>query len=186
MLEHTREYREVRRAYEYGRLRVSAWWALAISTPIAAAGWVVSGAASLRWLPITLLAWILAYWRGGALLRGAVFGLGGGAVTFILPMSILRPCCVAGAVSGPSFCTMPGACLAAGGVVGVMLAALVPFGRESAWRTAAGMALGVTSVAILKCSTLFAGEAMGLVAGIVAGVMAASGAKFLVRRRMVG
>ena len=140
MVEKGIEYRAARRAYEYGRLRTSAWWAAAISTPIAVAGWLVSGWSSLVWLPVTLLVWIVAYWRGGTLLRGAFYGLFGGVVTFALPMSILRPCCAPGAmVNGADCCTMPGACLAAGGVVGVVLAAFVPFGRDSWWRTATGM-----------------------------------------------
>ena len=42
------EYRAARRAYELGRLRTSLWWAAAISTPIAAAGWLVSGRSSQR------------------------------------------------------------------------------------------------------------------------------------------
>ncbi len=178
------EYRAARRAYELGRLRTSLWWAAAISTPIAAAGWLVSGRSSLVWLPVTLLVWIVACWRGGALLRGAFHGLLGGVVTFALPMSILRPCCTPEAMmSGADCCTMPGACLAAGGVVGVILAAFVPLGRGSWWRTATGMVLGVASVAIFKCATLFAGEAIGLVGGIAAGLLAACAARSLVQWR---
>ncbi len=184
MVEKGIEYRAARRAYEYGRLRTSAWWAAAISTPIAVAGWLVSGWSSLVWLPVTLLVWIVAYWRGGTLLRGAFYGLFGGVVTFALPMSILRPCCAPGAmVNGADCCTMPGACLAAGGVVGVVVAAFVPFGRDSWWRTATGMVLGVASVAIFKCATLFAGEAIGLVGGIAAGLIAACAARSVVQRR---
>jgi hypothetical protein len=86
-------------------------------------------------------------------------------------------------VNGADCCTMPGACLAAGGVVGVVLAAFVPFGRGSWWRTATGMVLGVASVAIFKCATLFAGEAVGLIGGIAAGLVAASAARSFVRAR---
>jgi hypothetical protein len=186
MVEHTAEYRRTRRAYELGRLRASTWRALAVSAPLALGGWLVAGRASLAWLSVTLLVWLLAFWRGGAVLRGAFHGLLGGLVTFVLPMSILRPCCAPGAMMNTAdCCTMPGACFAAGGVVGVLLAALVPLRRDAWWQTATGMVMGVASVAILKCATLFAGEALGLVGGIAAGLMAASAAKAMVARRSV-
>ena len=88
-------------------------------------------------------------------------------------------------MNGADCCTMPGACFAAGGVVGVLMAVFVPLRRDAWWRTATGMVMGVASVAILKCATLFVGEAVGLVGGIAAGLMAASAAKSLVGRRSV-
>jgi len=84
---------------------------------------------------------------------------------------------------GVNCCTMPGACLAAGAAVGVVLAAAVPFARNSWWRTALGIALGMTSVAILKCATLFEGEALGLLGGLLIGVAAASLARSFLSRR---
>ena len=78
---------------------------------------------------------------------------------------------------------MPGACLAAGALVGALLATVVPFGRSSWWRTALGVALGMTSVAVLKCSTLLYGEAFGLVGGLVAGLAAATAARAVIARR---
>jgi hypothetical protein len=77
---------------------------------------------------------------------------------------------------------MPGACLGAGALVGFVLAAFVPLGPARV-RTAAGMALGVASVAILRCSTLFIGEAFGLLGGLVAGVAGAALAQSMLRRR---
>lgn len=71
---------------------------------------------------------------------------------------------------------MPGACVAAGAMIGLALAAFVPAG-SARWRTAAGMAIGVASVAILRCSTLFAAEALGLVAGLLGGVVVATAAR---------
>jgi hypothetical protein len=182
-VELTNQYQSVRRAYEYGRLRATWWKALFVAIIVASAGLATSGRSSLAFMPLTLAVWVFAYWRGDAFLRGSLYGLLGGLVTSLLPMSILRPCCVPGAAMGADCCTVPGACLAAGAVVGVALAAVVPFGRASWWRTAIGMAVGMMSVAILKCATLFAGEAVGLVGGLIAGVAAVSAARSLLSRR---
>ncbi len=183
LVEMTPDYTRALRAYELGRLRSSAWRAVLVALPIALVGLATSGRSSLALVPLTIAVWVFAHWRGDALLRGAFYGLVGGVVTSLLPMSILRPCCVAGAAQGPDCCTMPGACWAAGAVVGVLLAAVVPFGKSSWWRTAIGIALGMTSVAILKCATLFAGEALGLVGGLMAGVAASMAARFVLRTR---
>ena len=180
--ESTLAYREARRAYELGRLRSATWRAVLVAIPIAVFGFVTSGRSSVMAIPLTIAAWIFAYWRGDVLLRGAFYGLLGGLVTSVLPMSILRPCCAVGAPMGPDCCTMPGACLGAGVLVGVVLAVAVPFGKATWWRTALGMALGMTSVAVLKCTTLFAGEAFGLVGGLMAGVLAATAARLVLRR----
>jgi hypothetical protein len=94
-----------------------------------------------------------------------------------LPMSILRPCCDMQAMPGAECCTMPGACLLAGAGVGAALAAVVPFGRAAWWQTALGMAAGLTSIAVLKCATLFSGEAIGLVGGLMGGLLLASAAR---------
>ena len=69
------------RAYELGRLRTSIVRALFVVAPVAALAVVVGGAA---WLPITVLAWIFANWRGGPLLRGSYIGLIGGTMVFVL------------------------------------------------------------------------------------------------------
>jgi hypothetical protein len=170
-----------KRAYELGRLWTSLRRALVIVAPVALVASLVTGPAAWPWLPVTLTLWLIAHWRGGPLLRGAFFGLAGGAITYVLPMTVLRPCCSPTAMAaGMDCCTMPGACLAVGAVLGFALAAFVPTGA-SRWRTAGGMALGVASVAILRCATLFAGEAIGLVGGLVVGVLAAT-----IARRVVG
>ena len=136
-------------------------------------------------LPLTLAAWVFAHWRGDVFLRGAFYGLLGGVITSLMPMSILRPCCAAGTPPGMDCCTMPGACLGAGALVGLLLAAAVPVGKAAWWRTATGVAVGMASVALLKCATLFAGEAVGLLAGLMVGVVAATAAKVVVRQRLV-
>jgi hypothetical protein len=118
--------------------------------------------------------WIFAHWRGGPLLRGSYLGLAGGFVTLLLPMTVLRPCCSPEAMAaGMSCCTDPSACVTAGGLLGIVLAAFLPFG-PTRWRSAAGMALGLASVAILRCSTLFGAEALGLAGGLALGVAVAS------------
>jgi hypothetical protein len=179
--ETTSDYVRARRAYELGRLRTSVQRAVLVAIGVALVTWGASGLASLAWLPATLAIWMFAYWRGAALLRGAFYGLAGGVVTLLLPMSVLRPCCGPGVMAG--CCHMPGACMAAGAVVGAVLAALVPFGKASWWRTAAGIALGIASVAIFKCAGLLAGEAFGLVGGLAAGLAAASLAKVVLAQR---
>lgn len=171
--------RRARRAYELGRLRGAAWRAACVCAPIGAVVIATAGAAAL---PITYAAWMFAFWRGDRVLRGSFYGLLGGLVTALLPMSVLRPCCTPGMPMNADCCTMPGACLGAGAFVGMMLAAAIPFGKATWWRTAMGMALGMTSIAVLRCVTLFAGEALGLLGGLVAGVAAMAAARSAVRR----
>ncbi len=180
--EHSLDYRSTRRAYEYGRLAASARRAATLVVPIAGLIGLFSGAHALVWLPLSFGAWVLAYWRGGAVLRGAWLGLLGGGATFLLPMSMLRPCCVGRVVeAGATCCTMPGACVGAGAVVGLLLAAVVPVTRDSWPKVAGGMALGAASVAVLRCASLFAGEALGLVGGLIVGLAVASAARAFVR-----
>jgi hypothetical protein len=179
------EYAQVRRAYEWGRLRTSLRRALLVFAPVAVVACLVTGRTALAWLPVTLAAWVIAHWRGGALLRGAFFGLAGGAITYALPMSVLRPYCSPEMMAaGGDCCTNPGACLAAGGLVGLVLAAFLPAG-SARWQTSGGMALGVASVAILRCSTLFAGETVGLLGGLLAGVLAATMVRLVLGVRSV-
>lgn len=182
-VEMTANFRAARRAYELGRLRVALIRALWVALPIAALGLLTSGRAALLVLPLTLAAWLFLHFRGDELLRGAWYGLMGGLVTSVLPMSVLRPCCDINAAPGAACCTMPGACLGAGALVGVLLAAAVPFGKASWWRTALGIALGMASVAVIKCATLFAGEAVGLVGGLAAGVAVMTFAKVVLASR---
>lgn len=170
-------FHRARRAYELGRFRSALIPALFLSLLVGSLGLVTSGRSALFALPVTLAAWVFAYQRGDVFLRGAWYGLLGGLVTSALPMSILRPCCKVAAAPGVNCCTMPEACLGAGAVVGIVLALAVPFGKATWWRTVLGMVLGMTSVAVLKCATLFAGEAVGLVGGLIAGLGAVAMAK---------
>jgi len=171
------EYQGARRAYELGRARFALVRALLIASPLAVLGLLSSGRSALFALPITLALWAFALFRGSWLLRGAWYGLLGGLVTASLPLSLLRPCCDPNAPPGMNCCTMPGACLGAGALIGMLLASVVPFSKATWWRTALGIALGMTSVAVLKCATLFAGEAIGLLGGLAVGVAAVSAAR---------
>src|SRR6185369_1526972 len=121
LAESTPHYRRARRAYEYGRLRSAVGKALIVTLLVALLGWATAGTAALPLLPLTFAIWVFAHWSGQSFQRGALYGLLGGFVTQLLPMSILRPCCDMKAMQGAECCTMPGACLLAGAGVGVAL-----------------------------------------------------------------
>jgi len=164
----------VRRAYELGRLRASAWNALMVATACALLGCLLLGRAALVWAPLTFLLWLWLGFRGGALLRGARFGLLAGGLTLLLPISLLRPCCRFDE-TGMASCTMPEMCVALGALVGLPLSALLLSRREPRRLTASlGMWLGVLSAASFKCSALFVGEAFGLLGGLALGMLAAN------------
>lgn len=180
--------RAARRAYELGRLRVSLARAAGMTAIAAAVALVIVGQRALVWLPMTALVWIFIEWRGAWLQRGARRGFAAGLVTLALPLSILRPCCRmdVDAAAG-SCCTMPGACVAAGALLGLSLALLVPHApRDQRAAAALGMMLGVASVAALRCSALLFGEAAGLIGGLAAGVVAANLARAWVDQRHAG
>jgi hypothetical protein len=168
--------RAARRAYELGRLRMSTARAAGVAAASAAVALVAVGPRALVWLPVTMVAWVVIEWRGTWLQRGARRGLVAGLVTLALPISILRPCCrVDVDMSSGTCCTMPGACVAAGALLGLSLALLVPRVPSEHRATAAlGMVLGVGSVAALRCGPLLLGEASGLIGGLAAGVIAAN------------
>jgi hypothetical protein len=93
----------------------------------------------------------------------------------LLPLSLLRPCCRPGVVMTADCCTRPELCVVAGSAIGLGLALFLPRARGAKrWETAGGMVLGVLSVAVLKCSKLFLGEALGLLGGLAVGVLVVS------------
>jgi hypothetical protein len=180
--------RAARRGYELGRARTAIVRAAIATTAVASIALALVGARSLPWLVATFAAMALAEWRGGVMGLGARRGVMAGAATLLLPLSILRPCCATDVpMDGVSCCTMPEACVASGAIVGLALALLLPrlAGASAARRAEAafGMALGVVSVATIRCAPLFLGEAAGLLGGLVAGVVAATVAGALVERR---
>jgi len=183
MLDEASGMKAARAAYEWGRALVALRKALIATAFAAVWGLVVTQHVVLRLLPVTFAVWVFVHWRGASMLRGAWYGLLGGLVTSLLPMSLLRPCCDPAMPPGMDCCTMPGACVAAGAAVGVIAAMVVPTERKTWWQTGLGLALGMTSVAVMRCSTLVAGEALGLLGGLMLGTAAITSAKRFVPAR---
>jgi hypothetical protein len=182
-------YRATRRQYELGRLTGALRHAAMVTILVALGAGFMFGKSALVWLPVTFLAVTLTEWRGVFLMKAARRGLLAGFGSMLLPLSILRPCCgVDAKAMGVACCVMPSACWAAGSVVGLAMALLLPKAPEGRRMEAAfGMILGVTAVAVTRCSMLFLGEAVGLLGGIMAGVVASSLARaWLSRARSVG
>lgn len=174
--------KRARTAYEWGRIKLGGLRAAILTVFVAGLGTWLVGADALRWAPLTFALWTLLWWRGGVLLRSGRYGLAAGAITFLLPLSLLRPCCVPG-MEGP-VCTMPEMCVLAGALVGLPLAALgFRHAQGKAHEAALGMGLGVLSLATVKCGALFAGEALGLLGGLALGIVAASAVSVLTPRR---
>ncbi len=181
--EHETARRAAKRAYELGRLRTALLRAVSIAVLVAGAAALAMGMRALALLPLTLLGWVLIEWRGTWLRSGARRGLLAGVAALFLPLSILRPCCVAGTVECCSG-SMPPMCAAVGGLLGLSLALLIPSAPGARRGEAAlGVALGAASVAALRCGPLLLGEAAGLLGGLTAGVLAASLARAWVDRR---
>jgi hypothetical protein len=169
-------YHASRRAYEMGRLTSAVGRAVLVTLAAGLVSSVALGVRSLTWLPLVPLAVLVTEWRGGFLMKGARRGMVVGIASMLLPLSVLRPCCGMDAKAmGATCCVMPSACWAAGAVVGLVMALVMPVapsGRRVA--AALGMIVGVTSIAALRCSMLFLGETAGLLGGIAAGVVATS------------
>jgi hypothetical protein len=172
-------YRASLRQYELGRLRVSVQRAAMVCILVAGAATFLFGKVALVWIPITLVSLTFTEWRGSLLMQGARRGLLAGLASLLLPLSILRPCCgVDAKAMGVSCCVMPSACWVTGTVVGLAMTLFLPKApRRKRKQAALGLILGVTSVAVLRCSMLFLGEAVGLLGGIAAGVIATSAAR---------
>lgn len=169
-------YRGARRQYELGRLLWALRHGAVVTVAVALLCALAFAGRGLVWLPVTFVTMTFTEWRGVFLMKGARRGLLAGFASSLLPLSVLRPCCgVDARAMGATCCTMPSACAAAGAAVGLAMAVLLPKAPEGQ-RTEAvvGMVLGVSSVAVLRCSTLFLGEAAGLLGGMVAGVVATS------------
>ncbi len=166
--------RQARRAYEFGRLRGAVVSAALMAGTGAVLGHMLVGPRAALWAPVTFAIWCLVSFRGGILLRGAHYGLVAGALTFLMPLSVLRPCCRWDA-SGMGSCTMPEMCVAMGALVGLPLSAwALSLCQSRRIEAGIGVWLGVISMAAFKCSALFAGEAVGLFAGAALGVVLAT------------
>jgi hypothetical protein len=167
-------YRASRRRYEWGRLRTAILNAVVVVVLVALAAEMLFGRWALPWLPLTFAALTFAEWRGGDVMRGARRGLLAGFGSMLLPLSVLRPCCgIDAKAAGMSCCIMPSACWLMGAFVGLAMVLLLPNApKERRLQSAAGLILGVASVAITRCSMLYVGEAIGLFGGLTAGVIA--------------
>jgi hypothetical protein len=172
-------YRATKIHYELGRLAAAARHAALVTLGVAIVSGALLGRRALIWLPVAFVVTALTEWRGSWLMTGARRGLLAGVASMLLPLSILRPCCGVDAKGmGTDCCTMPSACWAAGAAVGLVMALVMPTAPQGRRAEAAlGMILGVTSVAVVRCSMLFAGEAAGLLGGMAAGIVASSLAK---------
>jgi hypothetical protein len=173
------------RAYERGRLQSGIVRAVTLCLVSAGLSLALVGARGLAWLPLTLVTWGFVEWRGVGFVRGGRVGVLAGVVTLALPMSALRWCCRPGALEmmGADCCSMPGACAAAGGVVGLTMACFLPVPEKGKRvETLLGMLLGIVAVAPMKCTSLLLGEALGLVGGLVAGAFAAMAVRALARK----
>jgi hypothetical protein len=180
------------RSYELGRFGVALRHGAVVSALLAVAAGFAFGKAALVWIPVTLLAVTFTEWRGSALMKGARHGLLAGVGTLLLPLSILRPCCRIDAMTralamGDDCCTQPAACWAAGAIAGLLMALLVPRAPRGKWlETGIGMAIGVVAVAVVRCSILFLGEAIGLLGGLASVLVSASLARgWLAGRRLL-
>jgi hypothetical protein len=172
-------WRAARRAYEIGRLRTGAARAVVVAVVIGALGVSVTGSRALAWVALPWLAWTVIEWRGGALRTGGMRGLVAGGVTLLLPLTWLRPCCGPGMQMGEgACCAQPGTCSAAGAVIGLVAALAIPSVRSGKrLEAAAGAALAIAPCLLIRCAALVVGEGVGLAAGVLAGVAAASLAK---------
>jgi hypothetical protein len=131
----------------------------------------VVGATSLpsaAWLAPIFAVWVFVAWRGALMWRGALGGLVAGLGALAVPVSVLRPCC-ATMVKGAS-CSMPEMCVAAGAVLGLVVAATLPRLRTtSEWARAAGGAMvAVVSLVACRCADMLLGESLGLLGGLLA------------------
>ena len=176
-----------RRAYEWGLARDGFVRALIVLGLSALAARIADVALRPLTLALVVLAWTFLGWRRGWWLRGAQVGLLGGLATLLLPMSLLRPCCPPGMMVCENCCARPGSCALAGVLLGVVMVALLPRRGDSGRRARAGigMLLGVVSIGSVRCSGLFAGEALGMFAGLLGGTVAISAGAWLWARARV-
>jgi hypothetical protein len=159
-----------RRAYEGGMLRLGLVRAGLVT---AAVGLLVAlGVTSLpspAWLGLVFVVWLLVGWRGELLWRGALGGLVAGLGALALPLSVLRPCCTPEAMAAGMTCS-PQLCVAAGAVLGAVVAATLPRTHSvpGSMRASVGALIGVVSLVACRCATLFVGESIGLLGGLLA------------------
>jgi hypothetical protein len=178
-----------RRAMELGRLRMALGSAALVTVVLGLIALALPSDDDLRLLALPFLAWTFVSIRGGALARGGLAGLLGAVAGWIVPMSILRPCCSAGAMqamqAGADCCTRPECCLETGALLGVLVAIVVSLmparGVDVRTQMLGAILVGASALGV-RCSSLFLGESLGLVGGLALGAMLAGGARMLILR----
>jgi hypothetical protein len=174
-------YLHARRAYELGRVKHALFRATFVATAVALVAIVSVGRSAAVWAPLSFVALFLTEWRGTALMHGARRGALVGAVTLLVPIWVLRPCCGPNAemmMQAGAVCTEPSCCIIVGALLGVLASFALPRAVHASPRaTVAGFALGAVSVAAVRCAPLFWGEAVGLVSGLSLALVVASAAR---------
>jgi hypothetical protein len=158
-----------RRAYEGAMLRLGLVRAAIVTGVVALlVALDVASLPSPAWLLLVFGAWFLLGWRGALVWRGALGGLVAGLGALALPLTVLRPCCAA--MTTATDCTRPELCVGAGVALGVVVVATLPRLRSPGeWaRTSAGALVAVASLVACRCTTLFVGESLGLLGGLLA------------------
>lgn len=175
-------------AYERGRRRTAMVHALVVALALGIASFVVQGTRALALLPVVVVLVALAEYRGRLFGQGVRRGTALGLASWLLPMTLLRPCCAnmdPARIAGPC-CTMPACCLAAGACLGLLFSLAAP--RSRADRTseisgALGLVLGAVTVTAMRCTGLFTGEVFGLLGGVALGALVVNGTRLLLVRR---
>ena len=178
-----------RRSYELGRLRSAALRSLLALAFVGALGVLCVGRQAAPWALLSAALVLFTEWRGSLLAQGTRRGLAVGAISVLMPLSVLRPCCANGmmTMTDGSCCTMPSVCGAAGVALGLVLALWLPratTGRR--WEAPLGALLGALAVGAVRCSGLFGGEMLGLLGGLSASVAASVCLKAVLRTRSAG
>ncbi len=176
------------RAYEQGRRRTALVHALVVTLALGVASWIVQGTRALGLLPLVLVLVSFAEYRGRLFGQGVRRGSALGLASWLVPMTLLRPCCAnmdPSRLAGPC-CTMPACCLAAGACLGLLFSLATPrsrLDRTSESSGALGLVLGAVSVTAMRCTGLFTGEVLGLLGGIALGALVVNGTRLVIVRR---
>lgn len=167
-----------KRSYEWARLRRSVL--LATAMVVLAAGVAQFAGSASAWWPFGVAGVLLAgvEYRGQAAMKGARRGYLAGLALLAAPLALLRPCCIGmdTAAIGANCCTMPSMCAGVGVAIGVALSLARPR-SGSRVEGAFGLWLGVASIASMRCTGLFIGEAVGLLGGLLSGIVVSSAAQ---------
>jgi hypothetical protein len=178
------------RAYEVGRARTSLLRAAVVSFVIALVGYVLHGRSTLGWTVLPFAVVFASEYRGLGLAIGVRRGVLVGLATLAVPLWLLRPCCdpvmmeMAARTGDMSCCTDWSCCLVIGLLLGVVSSFAMPRAdRGSTHLTLFGFVAGAASVAALRCSMLFYGEALGLFGGLLTALVVASAARAFLPQR---